>query len=191
MEIIDENTVGLDRELSELDNFVLKFMNILSKYADYVLISGYVAILFGRTRTTEDVDVFIEKISKKQFNAFYQELRENGFWALNAEDENELFGMLQHGLAVRFAMDRMVTPNVEVKFAKDGLDMFSLKEKTKVITPGGALWISRIAMQIAYKKFVLKSQKDIEDARHLQKLFVIPDEKINKYKTLFKQYGRI
>ncbi len=58
MEIIDEKNIKLDRELNELDLFVLDFVKILEKQVKYVLISGYVALLFGRSRTTEDVDLY-------------------------------------------------------------------------------------------------------------------------------------
>ena len=56
MKILNDKTIKLDRELNELDLFVLDFVKVLEKHARYVLISGYVALLFGRSRTTEDVD---------------------------------------------------------------------------------------------------------------------------------------
>ena len=49
--------------LSELDKLVLDFVRVLEKHVDYVLISGYVSILLGRTRITEDIDIFIKKTS--------------------------------------------------------------------------------------------------------------------------------
>ncbi|MBU0470852.1 MAG: hypothetical protein KKA62_03920 [Nanoarchaeota archaeon] len=192
MEMIDERTIKLERRLNNLDRIVLKFVKILEKHTDYVLISGYVAILLGRTRGTEDVDFFINKLSKEQFSSFYKDLLDNGFWAINADDVEELYSMLKDDrLAVRFAERGNVAPNMEVKFVKDALDELAMKEKIKVITEEGKLFISRIDLQIAYKKFVLASYKDLEDARHLQKLFDIKDETINKYKILFEQYGRI
>jgi predicted nucleotidyltransferase len=57
-----EGKVALDKELNVLDRFVLDFASMLdAAKIRYVVISGYVSILLGRTRTTEDVDVFIEK----------------------------------------------------------------------------------------------------------------------------------
>lgn len=192
MEFIDERTIKLDRELSELDKIVLKFVNVLKKYAGYVLISGYVAILFGRSRGTEDVDFIIEKISKEKFKEFYQDLMSSGFWAISVDDPEELFALLdEEKLGVRFAEKGKVLPNMELKFVKDALDQLALKEKIKVITKEGELYTSKIEMQIAYKRLILKSQKDLEDARHLQKLFNIPEEKINKFKFLLEQYGRL
>ncbi|MBI2141461.1 hypothetical protein HYU16_03480, partial [Candidatus Woesearchaeota archaeon] len=55
MEFVDDKTIKLDKVLNELDKFVLKFIKILEKHADYVIVSGYVSILFGRSRSTEDI----------------------------------------------------------------------------------------------------------------------------------------
>jgi len=169
----------------------LKFLNILKKRVDYVLISGYVALLFGRSRGTEDVDLLIPKISEGEFKQLYEELLKKGFWCINADSREELYSMLKSKLAIRFAEKEKVIPNMEMKFAKDMLDNLTLNDKIKVITEGGEVFISRIELQIAYKRFVLKSPKDLEDARHLQKLFKISEEKINSYKTILKEYGRI
>ncbi|MEK6903363.1 MAG: hypothetical protein AABW64_01815, partial [Nanoarchaeota archaeon] len=84
MKFINKNTILLEKELNELDLFVLVFVNILKKHTKYLIISGYVSLLFGRTRTTEDVDIFIEEISKEKFTKLYIDLRQN-YWCLNAE----------------------------------------------------------------------------------------------------------
>jgi hypothetical protein len=191
MEFINEKTIKIERDLSELDKLVLDFISILQKHSPYVLVSGYVAIVFGRTRTTEDVDFFIERMDKETFSKFYFELKKGGFWSVNVDSEEELYSILNDGLSIRFALDGQVVPNMEVKFVKDGLDRFTIDNKIKLMTKGGDLWISRIELQIAYKKFVLKSQKDMEDARHLQGLLEINDETLNKYKELIKEYGRL
>lgn len=191
MEWVDEKTIKLERELSDLDKFVLKFLKVLERHTDYILISGYVAILLGRSRGTEDVDLIIPELKEEEFKQLYAELLQNGFWCLNADSAEELHSMLKNRLAIRFAKKRNVIPNMEIKFARDLLDNLTLKEKIKVITKEGELFISSIELQIAYKRFILKSPKDLEDARHLQKLFNISGEKINKYKNLLKEYGRI
>ncbi|MBI2103110.1 hypothetical protein HYT55_04675 [Candidatus Woesearchaeota archaeon] len=191
MEIIDDKTIILDRELSELDQIVLRFVHILEKHVPYVLISGYVSILFGRPRTTEDVDLFIAPMSKEQFQALYDDLLSNGFWSIISDDVSELYSQLQDKLSIRFAEKGKVLPNMEVKFVRDVLDRITLQGKVKVITKEGDLFVGNIEQQIAYKKFVLMSQKDLEDARHLQHLFGIDDHNINKYKEVFKYYGRL
>ena len=53
-------TIRFNKELGNLDEFVVDFTSILMKEGiDYVLMSGYVAILFGRNRESEDIDIFI------------------------------------------------------------------------------------------------------------------------------------
>lgn len=191
MEWVDEKTIRLDRELSDLDKLVLKFVNVLKKHTDYAIVSGYVAILLGRSRGTEDVDLFIPKLTKDKFVGLYADLLDNGFWSIIADSEDELYSMLEEGLAIRLAERGKVIPNMEVKFVKDRLDEFSLREKTRVMVEGGEIIISSIELQIAYKRFVLKSEKDLEDARHLQKLLDIDEEKIKKYQVLLREYGRL
>ena len=65
--------IKLDKELSELDKFAIEFLSILEKYTNYVVISGYVTILLGRTRATDDIDVFIKPLSKEKFIHLYNE----------------------------------------------------------------------------------------------------------------------
>jgi len=191
MEFLDSKTIKLDRELSDLDKEVLDFVKILQKHTDYIIISGYVAILFGRSRTTEDVDFIIPKMDFEQFKLFYQDLLNCGYWSVTVDSTEELFSMLEDKLSVRFAEKDKVLPNMEVKFVRDAFDEFTLNHKIKVITEGGELYTSLIELQIAYKKFVLKSDKDLEDATHLQDAFNISDEKVDKYKLLLKEYGRL
>ncbi len=191
MKIINANTIQLDRDLSDLDLFVLEFVKIIEKYTPYALVSGYVALLFRRSRNTEDVDMFITRLTKSQFHDFYTDLKNNGFKSVLVESEEELFSMLTDNLSVRFGKGESPIPNMEVKFARDYLDLLSLQSKMKVITKRGNLFISSPELQVAYKRLVLMSPKDMEDARHLQKLFEIPEENINKYKELFRRYGRL
>lgn len=191
MKIIDAKNIQLDRELSDLDQLVLRFVNIVEKHTPYVLVSGYIAILFGRSRGTEDVDLYINKLSFAEFLQLYQDICSHGFWALNANDPKELYSMLQDKLSIRFALKDQVIPNFEVKFVKDSLDAFTLAERIKVFLNGKELFIAPLDLQIAYKKFVLKSPKDLEDARYLQQLFEISEESINKFKRFLKDYGRL
>jgi len=50
IEIEAENIYLKNKVVSKLDLFVVDFINILKKYMDYVVVSGYVSILFGRSR---------------------------------------------------------------------------------------------------------------------------------------------
>ena len=188
MEFIDEKTIRLGKVANELDKFVLRFIKILEKHAEYVIVSGYVAILFGRSRATEDVDVFIKELSKKSFNRLYNDLKKNGYWCLNTEDVNDVYEYLTDGLAVRFALKDETTPNFEVKFAKKKLSLEALKDTLTVVTTLGRIRISSIERQIAFKRYFLKSQKDLEDAMHMEELFKerIDFKKVEYYKKLIQ-----
>lgn len=63
MEIkVSKNRIKLNKELNDLDTFVIDFVKILDKSKiKYVLVSGYVSILFGRSRSSEDIDIIVKK----------------------------------------------------------------------------------------------------------------------------------
>ena len=188
MKFINSKTIKLDRELNELDKFVLNFIKILKKHTDYVVVSEYILILFGKLGQTGDINVFIKELNKKEFFIFYEDLKKQGYWCLNAEDNNEIYSYLSEGLAVRFALKNQTIPNFEIKFAKKKSAIESLKDTLLVITKQGDIIISSLERQIAYKKYYLKSDKDLEDAKHIEEIFKndIDYKKIDKYKHTIK-----
>lgn len=187
MEFVNSKTIKLDKELNELDKFVLEFLKILKKYANYVIVSGYVSILFGRARATEDIDVLIHSITEKKFEEFWKEM-EKKFWCLNSTSSAHAFALLKENLSIRIARKNEIIPNIELRFCKSKADFETLKERIKVILGKEEIYISPIELQIAYKEEKLKSKKDIEDALHLRKIFseIISEKKIKKYKEMIK-----
>ena len=182
----EKKEIILDKELNNLDIFALKFLNIVSSYVDYVVIAGYVSILLGRTRTTEDIDVFIKRITKETFFKMYQDLENKGFWCLNTDNMERAFDYLETHHAIRFAKDGYSIPNFEVKFPKDKLDEDAFEDSINVILPKGNIIISCLERNIAFKRYFLKSDKDNEDASHLEELFhdKLDYGKINKIREL-------
>ena len=180
--------IKLSRRLSNLDKLVLEFVNILKKHVRYVIISGYISILLGRARATEDVDLFIEKINKEKFAVLYVDLDKAGFWCLNAEKADEVFSYLEDGLAVRFARKGKSIPNFEIKFPKNKVDEGTFDDLIKVELGDKEIIISSLERQIAFKRYFLKSDKDIEDALHIEEIFKqdLDNEKINKLKKLIE-----
>jgi len=174
----NKNILSIDNKvITELDKFVINFTNILRKYCNYVIISGYIPILFGRTSGTEDVDVFIEHIDKKKFVNFYNTLIRDNYYFLNPENENGLYEMLQEKLGIRAAKKDTIIPNIEMKFIKDDIDSFTLKNRVNVnLNKKFNFFISPIEVEIPYKLY-LGSEKDIEDALYLWDIF---QEKIDK-----------
>ncbi len=180
MEFVDDRTIKLDKVVNELDRFVLKFIRILEKHAEYIIVSGYVSILFGRSRSTEDIDIFIKDLNKGQFDALYSDLKNSGYWCLNAESTDEIYDYLREGLSVRFANEGETIPNFEVKFAKKKSALMAFTDALTVVMNDGKVRLSSLERQIAYKRYYLKSEKDLEDAAYIEKLF---KEHIN--------YGRV
>jgi hypothetical protein len=177
MEFINKKKIKIDKLPTLLDKFVVNFCKILEKHVKYVVVSGYVSILFGRARATEDIDILIEKIPREKFCTIYSEIIKKGYWSLNAKTRENAFQMMKDGIGIRFAKRKNIIPNAEVKFAKTDLDEDALVDSLTVVLPAGSIRISRIEQQIAYKELVLGSQKDIEDARHLETVF---KDKIDK-----------
>ena len=85
----------MKRKLNELDKFALDFCKILERHTDYVIISGYISILLGRSRATEDIDIFIKELSCSEFEKLYNDLRKADFWCLNAENPKEIFSYVR------------------------------------------------------------------------------------------------
>ncbi len=171
MEFVDTQTIKLDKVLNELDKLVLRFIKILEKHADYVIVSGYVSILFGRSRSTEDVDIFIKELSKVQFDVLYRNLKKAGFWCLNGESIDEIYSYIQEGLSIRFANEGETVPNFEVKFAKKKSALMAFADSLTVVMEEGKVKLSSLERQVAYKRYYLKSDKDLEDAAYIEKLF--------------------
>lgn len=172
MEIeFNDKSITFDKELNALDRFVIDFTKILEKHTLYIIVSGYVAILFGRARATDDIDITIPKFSKNKFEALHKDIVENGYWFLNAESIDELFDLLETGHSIRAARKGLATPNIEIKFAKSDTDFESLKDKINVRLAGDTIYIGPLELQVAYKEVILGSGKDIEDALHLREIF--------------------
>lgn len=188
MKFVKKNTIKLDKEINDLDRFVFKFVNILKKHTDYVIVSGYVAILLGRDRTTEDIDIIIPKKNKDELKLFYNVIVENGYWCLNSSNINDIYDLLTSKHSVRFAIEPDISPNIEIKFSKDLYDDIALKNPITMKMNGNELKTSFLELQIAYKEEVLKSNKDLEDARHLRLIAVghLNENLINEYKKELK-----
>ena len=167
----EKDTIAIkDKVITFLDKFVLNFARLLERYTKYTIVSGYIAILFGRARGTEDIDTLIENIDKNTFISFYQMLITNGYYFLNPENADGLYEMLEEGLGIRIAEEDTVIPNIELKFVKDEFDRYAIENRIKVTIDGKYIFISPIELQIPYKLY-LGSNKDIEDAVYLWDIF--------------------
>lgn len=166
----EDETLVVDRELSELDERVLQFVEVLeSADVSYVIVSGYVAILAGRSRGTEDVDIIVEQLSDERAEAVVAALQDAGYWCINRGEE-PVHALLEEGAAARFAEDGEVIPNFEVKFPSTPYDTETLDNAVTVRMGEAEIRIGPLELQIAYKLF-MGAEKDFEDALHLYEVF--------------------
>ncbi len=169
--VVGDYRYTLPREMSELDDFVLKFVRILNDLnINYAVVSGYVAILFGRSRLSEDIDVLVKKMDYGAFLKLWNSLS-NDFWCIITDDpENAYKRYLLSNTAIRFALKGEVIPNIEIKFPKTEMENWVIENTVDVKVGDERISVSNIEAQIAFKLY-LGSEKDIEDAIHLYTLF--------------------
>lgn len=189
MEFLDKKTIKLDKIINELDKFVFKFINILKKHANYVIVSGYVAILLGRDRGTDDIDIIIPKMDKPKLQLLYDDLMKNRFWCLNSSDIEDLYYLLINKHSIRFSIEPNISPNAEIKFSKDEYDDIALNNPIIIKINEKELRTSFLELQIAYKEEVLKSNKDLEDAKHLREIAkdFLNEHLIHEYKKKLRR----
>jgi hypothetical protein len=163
-------TLVVEREPNQLDELTIRFSEILDQFdIEHVYVAGYVSILAGRARSTEDIDVLIERIDEETADRLAERLDEEGFWG-PAMPLFSIYEMLDNGDNIWVAPEDQITPHLEVKFARDEFDRASLESAITARIGDAAISIGPLELQIAYKLH-LSAQKDIEDAVHLYTLF--------------------
>ena len=173
--------ITLNKELSKLDELALRFSDCLNALEiENVFLSGYVAILFGRNRASEDVDCICKPISYERFVKFWELISEDLECIITSNIEDAYNEYLKSGTALRFANKGKFIPNVEMKFATTAMHKKALSDSLEVILNGRKLHIAPFEQQIAFKLY-MGSEKDIEDARFLFKLF---EENLDKIELI-------
>jgi len=67
--------ISLSKELNDLDRLALDFSTILRRQkVRHVFVAGYIAILFGRSRVSEDIDVLMEEVPPERFRTLWKAL---------------------------------------------------------------------------------------------------------------------
>ena len=74
---------------------------------------------------------------------------------------------------------------MELKLAKDELDDYQILTRKKLPFTGLDLYFSSIEMNIAFKEELLRSEKDMDDAKHLRIIYsdVLDENEITKIKA--------
>ena len=168
---IGEREYKISKNKEEMDELVILFTEILDHMKiKYVLISGYVAILFGRSRISEDIDIIVEEITWEKFKELWHRL-DRKFWCIiTSNPKSAYMEYLKNGTALRFAFKESIIPNIEIKFPKAEIERWVINHPIPVRIDSMNMWISNIEIQIAFKLY-LGSEKDIEDAKYLYEIF--------------------
>lgn len=179
----------LVKDRNILDTFCEEFCAIIETHCKYIIVSGFLAIASGRTRGTEDIDMIIERLSKEKFEPLFKELERNDFVCMQSASPEEAYDYLKENLSLRFTMKNKPIPEMEVKFAKDMLDNYQLGQRMKIPLTGLMVWFSNVNINIAFKEELLKSPKDLEDARHLRIVFkeMVDEDEIREVKKMIRK----
>lgn len=175
-----------------LDKFTEEFCAIVDMYCKYIICSGFVAIAHGRSRGTEDVDIIIEKIPKEKFIKLHKDLVKNNFTCIQSDNPENIFNdYLSKGTSVRYVWksEGHFPPEMEVKFAKDELDEEQIRNRVKLPLTSLNIYFAAIESNIAFKEGLLKTEKDMEDAKHLRIIYKekIDENEINRIKEEIKK----
>ncbi len=177
----EDNKIILEKELNELDELALYFSEQLTSLdISHVFLSGYVAILFGRNRASEDIDVICNPIPYDRFKHLWDNVYDTLECIITSDPEDAFNNYLSDKIAIRFAYKGEIIPNIEMKFASNVMHKEAIENAINVVLNGRHIPISPLESQIAYKLF-MRSEKDIEDARFLFKLF---EEQLKKKELL-------
>ncbi|MEM3416321.1 MAG: hypothetical protein QW719_03220 [Candidatus Micrarchaeaceae archaeon] len=130
------NIILNQKEITTLDKLVIKFIAAMGA-VDYAIVSGYIAIFFGRIRGTEDIDILLNKMGMKQIEDLHERLLKSGFEPVNnVENAKEAYKLLSEGSSLRYAEKGTWAPNFELKFVKKPLDRHTMDNKIKIIFNG-------------------------------------------------------
>lgn len=164
-----EDTLIVDREPNDLDDLAASFSRILSSHdVGHVYVAGYVAILAGRARSTQDIDVLLEPADESAIDALVADLEAGGYWG-PAMPLPDMHRMLAGGENIWVARDEEVAPHLEVNYVADRFDRASLSNAITARVGETEIPIGPLELQIAYKLY-LGTETDFEDAVHLYTL---------------------
>lgn len=169
VEFVDDELV-VDRAPNKLDELAIAFSSILDDLGiRHVYVSGYVALLAGRARATQDVDVILERVDDEMLDRLVERLEGAGMWG-PAMPLESIHGVDHEHIWV--AREGVSVPRLEVKFVDDRFDRASLENRirARLRAVDETLPIGPIELQIAYKLW-MTGEKDFEDAQHLYSVF--------------------
>ncbi|WP_233554049.1 hypothetical protein, partial [Halococcus sp. IIIV-5B] len=174
IDFCESGEIRVNRELNVLDKLASDVSNILAEQGiDHVLVSGYVAVLFGRARSTEDIDTLVatEALSEEEAERLGNELEDRGYCG-PAMPLSSIGLMFEHNDPIRVARKDQKIPQVELQPTENIHPSFQ-NQRTAIVGIGDdiiRLPIVAPEVQIAYK-LTMGGNTDYEDAYYLLKTY--------------------
>jgi len=155
-----------------------KFASVIEEAGvRYAIVAGYIAILFGRARRSDDIDFVLEYLGEDRFADLCRRAGRVGFVMMQGDIASEesvrsvYWDYLARGYSVRFIYRDVILPNIEAKLATTSVHRYVISHGIQVVVNNEyTLRVSPLELQIAYKLY-LGSDKDIGDAVFLYTLF--------------------
>src|SRR3989344_4559586 len=126
----------MERGISDkniLEDFTIKFCKIIDKHVKYIVVSGFVAIAHGRSRSTEDIDMIIERIPKDKFIEMHKDIVNGDFQCIQSDNVDDIYDYIDGKDSIRYVKKgTFLPPEMEVKFAKDEIDKLQLLNRKKL-----------------------------------------------------------
>lgn len=116
----------------------------------------------------------------------HNDLLLSGFECIQSEYPEVIYDdYLKNKTSVRYVRKGHFIPEIELKLAKDELDDYQIRTRKKLPLTGLDLYFSSIEMNIAFKEELLRSEKDMDDAKHLRIIYsdVLDENEITKIKA--------
>jgi len=120
------------------------------------------------------------------FIKMHNDLLLSGFECIQSEYPEVIYDdYLKNKTSVRYVRKGHFIPEIELKLAKDELDDYQIRKRKKLPLTGLDLYFSSIEMNIAFKEELLRSEKDMDDAKHLRIIYsdVLDENEITKIKA--------
>lgn len=144
-----DGTLVVERDPNELDELASAFSELLTDHGiGHVFVSGSVAILAGRPRATDGIDVIIERCSEPAVERLVSTLESRGYWG-PAMPLDATFGNLSAGTNIWIAPEGQQAPHLEVKFPTDEYDRESLDDAIEARVGEATLPVGPLELQIA------------------------------------------
>ncbi|PIN89652.1 hypothetical protein COU61_03045 [Candidatus Pacearchaeota archaeon CG10_big_fil_rev_8_21_14_0_10_35_13] len=168
-----DGIITINRDFTELDLFLKKFLDVLKEHTDYLVVSGFISISSGRTRATEDIDVLFPKLSVGKFKLLFDDLLDGGFWCYQGDISSTVYPYVDNLNSIRFAIKDNIFPNIELVPIDSSrkAKTFEFNNSVLMKVKDFVFRIPLLEFEILYKELALKSKKDLEDAKFLRAFF--------------------